>query len=198
MSTSPRLDECAALFGKTRGAVLAVLYGHADEAFYLRQVARAAGAGLGAVQRELRRLCEAGLVLRTAQGRHVYFQANAGCAIFAELKGLILKTAGLADVLRGALAPLAGEIRAAFVYGSMARGDAGPESDVDLMVVGDLDEMALHRAARDAEEGLGRTVNYTLLSRDEFRRRRGEKGGFLARVLQGPKLPILGNPDALR
>lgn len=182
----------SALFGKARRAVLALLYAHPDESFYLRQIARIAGAGQGSVQRELRRLLEAGVILRLERGRQVYYQANRGCPIFGELQGLVVKTAGLAEVLRTALSPVERKIALACVYGSHATGKARASSDVDLLVVGDLDEMELHKAVSHAEERLGRTVNYTLLNHGEFERRRKEKGGFLARVLAGPKIPILG------
>lgn len=185
----------SALFGKARQAVLALLYSRPDESFYLRQVARATGAGQGSVQRELRRLVDAGIIVRSGRGRQVYYQANRHCPIFAELQGLMMKTAGMADVLRSALSPISGKLDVAFVYGSHASGKATGSSDVDLLVVGDVDEMALHKAVGRAEGQLGRSVNYTLLSRHEFARRRKAKGGFLARVLGGRKVPILGSPD---
>jgi len=185
----------SALFGKTRQAVLGLLYSRPDEAFYVREVTRAAGAGQGSVQRELKRLLDAGLIVRVNRGRQVYYQANRACPIFAELHGLVLKTAGLADVLRAALSPVAGRIAAAFVYGSQAIGTATGASDIDLLVVGDPDELALHKAITQAEVKLGRSVNYTLIDQREFARRRKQrkqKEGFLARVLGGKKIPILG------
>ena len=171
--------------------MLALLYAHPDESFYLRQVARAAGGGQGSVQRELKRLLEAGIIQRLERGRQVYYQANRQCPIFSELQGLVVKTAGLAELLRIALSPLAEKIELAFVYGSQATGNATASCDVDLLVAGDVDEMELHRAVSQAEKRLGRPVNYTLLDRKEFTRRRKAKGGFLARVLAGAKMPIL-------
>jgi predicted nucleotidyltransferase len=185
------------LFSKARRTVLSLLYGHADEAFYLRQIVRITGIGLGSVQRELKQLTDAGIIQRTVGGKQVYYQANVRCPIFAELQGLIVKTTGLADVLREALAPLAGQIVTAFVYGSMASGEAISASDIDLLAVGDIVEMALHRALSQAENRLGRPVNYTLMGQREFHERRSEKGGFLARVLSGPKLMILGSIDEI-
>ena len=186
------------LFGKTRQAVLALLYSHPDESFYLRQVIRATDVGQGSVQRELRRLSEAGVIERLGRGRQVYYQASRRCPIFSELHGLMLKTAGLAEVVRAALRPVAGKVIVAFVYGSHAAGTATATSDVDLLVAGDMDEVTLHGAVREAERQVGRSVNYTLLSREEFARRRKERGGFLARVLAGPKILILGNSDEVR
>jgi predicted nucleotidyltransferase len=196
MSTWTNSENLAsALFGKTRRALLALFYAHPDESFYLRKVARAIAAGQGSVQRELRRLSEAGIIVRVVQGRQVYYQANRLCPIFAELHGLMVKTAGLADVLRAVLSPMKKEIDLAFVFGSQATGTATAASDVDLLVVGDPDELRLHRAISRAEKQLGRTVNYTLLSRREFGRRGNERGGFLRRILSGAKIPIVGVAD---
>ena len=188
---------CSGLFGKTRQAVLALLYGRADSSFYTKQILDAVRIGRGTVQRELKNLTDTGIITREVQGRQVYYRANAQCPIFNELKSLIVKTAGLADVLREALAPLDEQVTVAFVYGSMASGEATAASDIDLLIVGDLDEMALHKALIEAEKLLGRPVNYHLLGRKEFEQRHKEKNGFLDRVLAGPKIMILGSTDEL-
>ena len=123
MSTYRECDTLSmTLFGKTRRAVLSLLYGHADESFYLRQIARIARVGLGAAQREVKQLSDAGILHRVVRGRQVYYQANRHCPVFGELKSLVLKTAGAAAVIQAALAPLADRIRAAFLYGSTAHG----------------------------------------------------------------------------
>ncbi len=185
-------DMGGALFGKTRRAVLALLYARPDEAFYLRQVTREVRAGQGAVQRELQRLVDAGILIREARGREIYYRANRACPIFAELHGLVLKTVGLADVLRAALTPLHDGISLAMVYGSQAAGTATSASDVDVLVVGTVEELTLHKAITQAETQLARTVNYTLLSPREFARRRRERGGFVTRVFAGPTIALLG------
>jgi len=139
MSTMSSIDSLSAtLFGKTRRAVLALLYGHSDESFYLRQIVRTAGVGLGAVQRELKKLSGAGIITRKARGRQVYYQANQECPVYAELKNLVIKTVGVGDVIRAGLVPLADRIRVAFLFGSLVRGDERSSSDVDVMVVGDV------------------------------------------------------------
>src|SRR5207249_8917501 len=153
MGTQPRMDGLlAALVGHTRCAVLALFFSRADEAFYLRQVVRYVGAGLGAVQRELRRLSEAGIIRREVRGRHVYYQANFECPIFGELHGLVVKTAGVADVLRSALAGLVARTATSFVYGSLAKGTGQAASDVDLMVVGDVTFAEVVAALGPAQE----------------------------------------------
>src|SRR5208337_2367417 len=124
------------LFGKTRRVVLSLLYTHPDESFYLRQIARVAGAGMGSIQRELKTLAEAGIIQASVKGNLVYYQANPRCPVYAELKGLIVKTAGVGDILKATLATLADRIQAAFVYGSFASGKERKGSDVDICVIG--------------------------------------------------------------
>lgn len=185
------------LFPPARRKVLALLLAGPQVRWHLRDVARRTGLALGTVRRELKGLVQAGILTEARDGNRAYYQADTGCPVIPDLTALMRKTAGLAEALRTALKPLAGRIDAAFIYGSEASGKATTGSDVDLAVVGDVDEMALHRAVGLAEQQLSRTVNYTLLSRREFRRRRKERGGFLARILGGPKIAILGNPDEI-
>ena len=132
------------------------------------------------------------MITKVRRGNQVYYRANRDSPVFHELHGLITKTAGLAEVLREALLPLADQIEVAFVYGSQAAGTAGSTSDIDLLVVGKTDELKLHRAIRQAEERLARSVNYSFLSPSEFEVRRKEKGGFLDRILRGDKIALLG------
>jgi len=184
-----------ALFrSRLRAKLIAHLFANAGKSFFARQLEGLLGENQGNISRELHRLAALGVVSVEREGRQKFYKASEQCPIFAELCGIAVKTAGLADVLRAALRPLKSRIATAFVYGSMASGDVRAESDVDLLVVGDVDEMALHRAASKAEARLARTVNYTLLSRKEFARRRRERSGFLARVLAGEKIPVLGDP----
>jgi predicted nucleotidyltransferase len=177
--------------------VLGWLLGHADEAFYLRELVRHTGGAVGAVQRELEQLTAAGLVLRDVRGKQVYFQANQEAAIFPELQGLFAKTAGLVDIVREALMPLAGRIQAAFVLGSAARGELHASSDIDLMVVGEASFGDVVASVRDAEERLGRDVNPTVFSIDEFREKVQAKHHFLMTVLEEPKMFVIGGDDEL-
>jgi predicted nucleotidyltransferase len=194
MSTKEIPDNLStALFGKTKRALLALFFSNPEESYYLRQITRITAAGQGSVQRELKKLAEAGIIERFEQGRQVYFRAKRNCPIFDELKGLILKTAGLVEVLRSALSPVTDKIDLAFVYGSQARGKARAASDIDLLIVGTLDELELHRFISQAEGQLNRLVNYTFLTGQEFKKRQKEKGGFLSRVLAGEKVFIIGD-----
>src|SRR5437867_609450 len=134
----PRIPEpgvADALFAKVQQRVLGVLFGNPRRSFYANEVTALARSGTGAVQRELRRLEASGLVTVTRVGNQKHYQANPGSPVFEELRALVLKTVGLADVLRAALAPVSRDIRAAFVYGSIAKGNDTAASDIDLMVV---------------------------------------------------------------
>jgi predicted nucleotidyltransferase len=198
LGTDPELDLLtAALFGKNRMAVLGLLYGHADERFYLREIVRAAGGGVGAVQRELRQLTRAGVLRRHVEGRHVYFQANAECPVFAELRGLVTKTAGTVEILRTALAPLRHSVQVAFIFGSVARGEERRVSDVDLLVVGTVRFADLVAAVLPAQERLRREINPTVYPPEEFRSKLGSRHPFLQRVVADPKLFLLGDQHEL-
>jgi predicted nucleotidyltransferase len=196
MSTAP-LDSnlSTALFGRTRRAILAQLYGHPDEAYYLRQLVRSSGLGLGAVQREVARLAGAGIIQRTARGRQVYYQANPQCPLFAELKSLVVKTAGVGDVLRQALAPLAARITVAFIYGSVARTEQRSSSDADLMVIGAVGFGEVVSALEKAQKTLGREINPTVFSAAEFRSKIKVQHHFLTSVQNGEKVFVIGDED---
>lgn len=182
---------------KLRSKVLGWLFTHPDERYFVRQLTTLVGEDSTNVSRELARLEKAGILVSATEGKHKYYQANRQSPLFNELHGLIVKTTGVVDVLRLALMPLAEKSASAFVYGSMASGETNSMSDIDLLVVGNIDEMALHRAISQAEKRLGRPVNYTLMSQPEFDKRRSEKGGFLDRVLTGQKIMILGSINGI-
>ena len=189
----PALGTADALFSKVRQRVLGVLFGNPGRSFYANEVIALAGSGTGAVQRELIRLAATGLVTATRLGKQKHYQANAAAPVFEELRGLILKTSGLADVLRAALAPLTGQIGAAFVYGSVAKKQDSAKSDIDLMVVSDsLTYADLFVALEDASNRLGRKVNPTVYSGPELAKRRKQGNAFVTRVLAQPKIWLIG------
>ena len=187
----------AALFGQTRRAILALLFGHPDQSYYLRQLVRSAGLGLGAAQREVKRLSEAGIIRRTVNGNQVFYQANPDCPIYGELKGLMVKTSGVADVLRAALVPLAGQIRVAFIYGSVAKLAQKSGSDVDVMVVGEPTFGEVVSAVGNAQETLAREVNPTVYSPTEFRSKLKAGHHFLTAVIGSEKLFLIGDEREL-
>ena len=188
MGTSSILSKT--LFGHTRGAVLSVLYGHVGEVFYLRQLARLTDITLGPVQRELRQLVDAGLVMRKTIGPQTFYTANQESPVFAEIKSLITKTVGMHDVLVTALEPLRKQINLALVYGSVAQSSESKRSDVDLMIVGSVEKLS------DAQRTLNREINPTVYSVKEFRKKVSES--FLKTVLTDKKLFIIGDENVLR
>lgn len=199
MSTSrPRHpDPAAALFGATRRRVLGWLLTHPGESFYLREVARCSGAALGAVQRELATLHAAGILERTVRGRQVFFGANQASPIFAELQSILVKTAGVRDVLNHTLAPLADRIRLALLFGSGARGELKPGSDLDLLVVGSVPFADVAAALIPAQERLGRDVNPSVYPESEFRAKLRSRHHFLTSVLAAPFVYVMGGPGEL-
>jgi uncharacterized protein len=190
-------DVPLSLFGKTRQALLSLLYTRADETHLQESLIQLAALGRGTVQRELEFLARAGVVLRTVRGRQVYFQANPDCPIYPELRGLIVKTAGVAGVLRAALAPLAERIGAAFIYGSVARGTERKASDVDVMVIGDVSFAEAADAFAVTQKTIGREVNASVYPPAEFRAKLAAKHHFLHTVLKGDKIFLLGDEREL-
>lgn len=174
-----------------------MLYGRPDESFYLRQLVRAVGTGHGALQRELKRLTDMGIIVRRSQGNQVLFQANVQSPIFPEIKSLITKTVGIHDVIRSSLASLGTEIRIAFVYGSVARQRERANSDVDLMVLGNAPFGEIVSALGPAQRALGREINPTVFAVDEFRSKLASGNHFLRSVMKEKKLFILGTENEL-
>jgi predicted nucleotidyltransferase len=185
-----------ALFTKSQQRVLAILFGNPQRSFYANEIINLANVGTGTVQRELARLEGAELVTVSRVGKQKHYQANASAAVFGPLRELILKTSGLADVLLATLAPIATEIRAAFVYGSIAKGEDRATSDVDLMVISEsLVYADLFALLEDATRQLGRNVNPTVYSTAELATRVRQRNSFLTRVLAQPKIWLIGGED---
>ena len=185
------------LFGKTRRSILALLFSHSEESFHLRKILRLAGISPGAGQRELKRLSDAGVILRTVKENQVLFQANPQCPIFEELKSFITKTAGVVDVLLAALGPLAGRISIALLYGSLARGNAGRDSDIDLLVVGEVSFEDIVGNVAKAQDLLRREINPMVMSLEEYLDRRSKGDHFLDAILKSPYIPVIGDPREL-
>jgi predicted nucleotidyltransferase len=183
-----------ALFTKVQQRVLGLLFGNPGRSFYANELIELAGSGTGAVQRELARLESSGLATVTRMGNQKHYQANPGSPVYAELRGLVLKTSGLVDVLRAALQPLKSGIENAFVYGSVAKQQDTADSDIDLMVISDtLSYAELFGALEDAAAQLGRTVNPTVYSRRELDKRLRSDNAFIKRVWSQPRLPVIGD-----
>lgn len=180
------------LLGQTRSAVLSALLLHPDASLHVRELARLTGTSPGSLHRELRALADMGLLLRQEVGRQVHYRANPQSTVFAELAGFLRKTAGLADVLREALAPLGDKVKLAFVYGSVAAGTERAASDVDLMVLGSAGFGDLARVLAGSQEVLRREVNPTVMTPSEFAHELAQGDGFARSVAKGARLWVIG------
>jgi predicted nucleotidyltransferase len=188
----------AALFTSVQQRVLGLLFGQPDRRFQSAELIRLAKGGTGAAHRQLARLEAAGLVTVTRAGNQKHYQARPDSPIFTELHGLVVKTVGIVDPLIRALTAMAGEIRAAFVYGSVAKASDRAGSDIDLMVISDtLGYPEIFEAVQKAEAVLARPVNPTVMTAKEWRTRRARKDSFSARISDQPKLFVIGSADDL-
>lgn len=195
-SSRPQLVEI--LFGAYRRQILGLLLLRPDETFYVREIARLTGVPAGSLHRELKLLTDAGLLLRTAVGNQVRYQANQECPIYAELAGIFRKTAGLADVLRELLAPLRDDIDLALVFGSIANGKARASSDVDLLVVGAVSFAEVVEACHMGSARLNREVNPVVMSTTAFQAKLQAHDRFISRIAHEEKIVLLGDMDEFR
>jgi predicted nucleotidyltransferase len=185
------------IFGsRIRSKILGWLFTHPDESFFVRQIALILKEDPTNVSREMAKLEELGILRSKRNGNLKHFQTNQECPFFEELKGLVLKTSGVAGRIRAALQRLAG-IEYAFIYGSFAKGEEKADSDVDLLIIGDVDMDRLDSNLGKLEKMLGREINYVLYSREEFKSKRKAKDGFLTDVLNGKKIMMIGTENVL-
>lgn len=197
-SPAPRVGLANALFTPVQQRVLALLFGQPDRRFQSAELIKLANSGTGAVHRQLGRLADAGLVNVTRAGNQKHYQANRDAPVFSELHGLIVKTVGVVEPLRATLSEFAPKIRAAFIYGSSARGTAAAHSDVDLMVVSDsLRYSDVYEVIAPVERILARAVNPTVLTTSEWRTKRKRADSFVARIVRQPRLFVLGSANDL-
>lgn len=180
------------LFSGYRRQILSLLLLRPQERFYVREIARLTGVVPGSLHRELKQLQEAGLLLREEAGNQVRYFANRECPIFEELASIFRKTSGLADVLREALLPLGGKVELAFVFGSVARGDERNGSDIDLLVLGTVDFVALAGALVETHAHLGREVNPVVMRREEFVSKFDAGDRFVRRIAGEAKIFVKG------
>jgi len=186
------------LFPPVRKKVLALLLGHPDARWHLRDICRRTTLAVGTVRRELGGLVEAEILLATKEGNRTYYQANRASPLFSELAGLLRKTAGVADVLREALAPLERKIDVAFIYGSQASGQAAAASDVDILVVGKVAFTDVVSALSPCQDRLGREITPTVYPKKECREKLVAGNHFLTTVWKEPKIFLVGSQDDLR
>ena len=194
----PRATMAGALFTTTQQRVLGLLFGQPERSFFATELITLARAGSGAVQRELQRLAESGLVNVTRIGTQKHYQANRTAPVFNELCAIALKMLGPAEALRAALAPLAKRLHAAWLYGSVAKHTDRAQSDIDVLIVADaLTLEEAYAVLGPAENKLGRSISPTLYTLKEFQRRRDAKNAFLTKMLAGNPVPLFLNNNAI-
>lgn len=187
-----------ALFSKVQQRVLAILFGQPSQRFHTNEIIRLTHSGTGAVQRELAKLEAVGLLKIHQVGNQKQYQANQEAPIFSELRNIVLKTFGLADVLRETLRPFTSRIQVAFVYGSVAKQEDTTNSDIDLMLLGDnLSYAELYPLLEKVQIKLGRQINPTSYTPMEWARKRKEGNHFIAQILKQPKIFLIGTENEL-
>ena len=196
---SIRTNFGSALFTETQQRLLGYLFGQPQRSFYAKELIKLTGSGSGAIQRELKRLETSGLITAHWQGNQKHYQANPDAPIYTELCRIAEKTFGLADPIRECLEPFADEIHAAFIYGSVAKQSEHAFSDIDVMVISNtLSYAQLMGALEPAEQRLGRRVNPTLYTPEEFKQRLAQNNSFLIRTMQQNKIWLVGSEHDLR
>lgn len=187
----------AALFTPTRRAVLSAVFLRPRKSWYLSELAAHLGTSPSSLQREVDAFVRAGILEKHVDGRRSYIKANTDSPVFPQLRDLIEKTSGIVPLLREAVTKLGGKVEWAFVYGSLARGQEGPASDVDLMLIGSVTILDMLPVLRRLEKIAGRAINPTIFTKDEFLRKLNRNDHFLLTVMRGRKIMLKGTQDEL-
>ncbi len=185
------------LFGsRVRAKLLGWFFTHSEESFFVRQLAAIINEDPTNLSREMASLEGLGVLKSKRNGNQKFFQANPDCPFFNELKGLVLKTTGVVGQIRASMNKIGG-IGYALIYGSYGRGEEKADSDVDLLIIGDVDLDRLESHLSRLDKRLGREINYVLYSPEEFESKRKAKDGFLMDVLAGDKIMLIGTENGL-
>jgi len=188
----------ALLGSKLRSKVLGWLFTHPDERYFVRQLTSLVKEDSTNVSRELSRLEKAGILVSTIEGKHKYYQANRQSPLFDELHGLMLKTVGVADIIKKALEPRMADIKLAFIFGSLAKKSENRFSDIDLLVVGNITFGEVVDLISTAEGTLNRELNPVVYTLSEFNKRISENHYFISDILSGDKIFVVGDENELQ
>jgi predicted nucleotidyltransferase/DNA-binding HxlR family transcriptional regulator len=183
------------LSSRTRAEIFRLLFSGTGEELHVREIERRSGLNDSTLRQELRKLVRLDLVQSRKDSNRVYYRSKTENPLYPDIRSLVLKTSGLADALKSVLRDR--RVRAAFVFGSIARGEEKSGSDVDLMVIGDLGLRDVSGLLSGIEGKIGREINPHVLQRDEFRKRVRAKEHFVSRVMESPKIFIIGSQDDL-
>lgn len=186
------------LGSKLRAKVLGWLFSHPDERYFVRQLTALVKEDSTNVSRELARLEKTGILVKNTEGKQKYYQANRQSPIFNELHGLILKTVGVADIIKKALEPRIADIRLAFIFGSVAKRAENRFSDIDLLVLGDITFGEIVDLISTAEGALNRELNPVVYTLAEFNKRLSENHYFIRDILSGDKIFVVGDENELK
>jgi predicted nucleotidyltransferase len=184
------------LSSKIRAEIFRLLFGTNDNSLYMRDIERRSGFAIGTIQVELKKLFNLDLVLKRIDGNRTYYRANKNHPLYDDIHNLVLKTTGLVDVLKNALDTE--KIILAFVFGSLARGEELAESDIDLMVVGNLGLRSVSKLLTGIEGKILREINPHVYSKEEFIEKVKEKDHFVSQIVEGPKIFIISREDELK
>ena len=185
----------ALISSKIRVELLKILALNPDSSYHINELSRRTGFSPRGVEKELKNLLSGGILKREVIGNQHHYQLDPQCPINREIKGIVLKTVGVSDVLKEALRSAEKKIELAFVFGSFASGDYGNESDVDLFVVSKLSGVKLAELLAPAQNEIGRAINISQFTPSEYRQRRQRGDHFLTRVFDGPRITIIGHID---
>lgn len=186
-----------ALFTTTQQNVLGLLYTQPERSFYTKEILRLTGMGVATIKRELDRMVAAGILSMTRIGNQHHYQANPDCPIYQELLGIVKKTFGIVDIINLALSPLTEHIDWAFIFGSVASGKEKSDSDIDLMIIGDVSFSEVISALYSIQETLGREINPKIYSKKEWIKMKNNKDAFIKEVLSKSRMDVMGHDDDL-
>lgn len=186
------------LFTEYQRRVLGLLLLHPENRYHVREIARLTNTAAGSLHRELSKLAKSQVLLREISGNQVYYQANPNFPIFKELASILRKTSGLVDVLADALTTLAERIEVALVFGSIARATESSESDIDVLIIGEISFTEAVNALYATQSILGREINPKVYRRVEWKKLVNNKNAFVKEILENPKLFIIGGVDDIK
>ncbi len=186
------------LFSDTKRRILSLLFIDHEKRFYRNEIVNAAAMGVGTVARELENLTLSGILISTKEGKQRYYQANKDCPIYNELRGIVIKTFGVADQIKNALSPLSSKISFALIFGSIAKSSDTSKSDIDVLIISDkLSYLQLMEKLVKLESLLGRAVNPTMYTQNEFVKKHSSKNNFVKQIIKQPKIMLIGNENDL-
>jgi len=179
------------LFTTTQKNVLGVLYGHPYRSFYIKEIIRITKMGVATIKRELDRMLGAGILTMKKIGNQHHYQANTGCLIYQELLGIVNKTFGVANIIKSTLNHLKENISWAFIFGSVASGKDTLNSDIDLMIIGDIDFGTVVQCLYSTQTTLGREINPKVFTINNWKQLKNNQDSFIKEVLLQPKIDII-------